>query len=208
MSCIGIYGGSFNPIHIGHTRLARNICKAGAVDRVWIMVSPLNPLKKDEAQNILPTDLRLEMARLAVERIPSVDVSDFETTLAMPSYTINTMKALAKQFPQHQFRIIIGWDNWKRFNQWYKADEIKRLFDIVVYGRKETQEKKSNGHATVIIHKTSRDIIDLSNSFQFPLYDISSTQIRNAIKNNNIAFAKRWLNPNVLNYITANHLFS
>ena len=206
MSCIGIYGGSFNPIHLGHTRLAHNLCKAGLVDRVWLLVSPLNPLKKDDADTIIPTEIRLRMARIAVEKVKSVEVSDFETKMPVPSYTVNTMKAIAAEFPQHEFRIVIGQDNWAHFGQWYKADEIRAMYDIIVYGRNQ-DGKAADKRAKVVLYKKNGEIIDFSNSYHFPLYNISATKIRQAVKSSNFNFAKRWLNPNVLELINQLNLF-
>ena len=108
---IGIYGGSFNPIHKGHTQLAASIVAQGLVDELWLMVSPLNPLKSGEVSDIAEYEHRLRMAELATQRIDGVKVSDFERSLPLPSYTITTLGELQKAYPEHEFALVIGADN-------------------------------------------------------------------------------------------------
>ena len=105
---IGIYGGSFNPIHKGHTELAASIVQQGLVDELWLLVSPLNPLKQGETSDIAEYEHRLSMARLATEDIEGVKVSDFEKNLPLPSYTITTLGELHKAYPEHEFVLVIG----------------------------------------------------------------------------------------------------
>ena len=133
MKRIGIFGGSFNPIHLGHTALAAYICEQGLVDEVWLMVSPQNPLKRDSA--LLDESERLAMARLAVAPYPMLRACDFEFTLPRPSYTYHTLQALRKAYPDHEFSLIIGEDNWQCFNRWYRGEDIARETPIIVYPR-------------------------------------------------------------------------
>ena len=132
---IGIYGGSFNPIHRGHTELAASIVAQGLVDELWLMVSPLNPLKSGEVSDIAEYGHRLRMAELATEDVVGVRVSDFERSLPLPSYTITTLDELGKAFPEHEFTLVIGADNWERFPRWYHADEIIANYRILIYRR-------------------------------------------------------------------------
>ena len=183
---IGIYGGSYNPVHRGHTQLARALVEQGLVDEVWLMVSPLNPLKEANRSEYASYDDRLRMAQLATADLDGVVVSDFERTLPLPSYTITTLHALEQTYPQHQFVLVVGADNWQHFDRWYQSAEIRRRYPILVY--------KRPGYEV-----TDTDTIDT------PLYDISSTQLRAAIRRGEDT--GDWLHPLVLQYIKENHLY-
>ena len=203
---IGIFGGSFNPIHKGHVRLAQALCKAGLVDEIWLMVSPLNPLKQNNQSELLENELRLRLAQLATTTISCLKASDFEFHLPVPSYTITTLSELQKAYPHHTFSLVVGEDNWQRFSRWYKSDDIRAHHDIIVYGRKEnvesagktenTENMEGNGIVTVH-HKDGTD-----ETYEgFWLYNISSTLIRQALRSGDLAFARRWLHPDVYRYI-------
>lgn len=195
MNSIGIFGGSFNPIHKGHIGLAEQICKQGLVDEVWLMVSPLNPLKQKEQSDIFPFADRLEMAKLATSGHINIIVSDFEAKLPQPSYTITTLNQLQKAFPGISFLLIIGEDNWQRFGKWYKSDEIHANHDIIVYGRNES--------AFIDLHhpdNTTEHFTDIQ------LFDISSTAIRQSMREGNMKFAQKWLHKDVYNYILQHNL--
>ena len=129
----GIFGGSFNPIHKGHISLAQQLRKRAALDEVWLMVSPQNPLK--QSADLLDDHLRMEMARLALEGVEGIVASDYEMHLPKPSYTWNTLQALSKDYPDHEFVLMIGGDNWQLFDRWYRAEDIKANYEIVVYTR-------------------------------------------------------------------------
>lgn len=129
----GIFGGSFNPIHNGHISLALQLKERAGLDEVWLMVSPQNPLK--QSSDLLADDLRLHMARLAVEGVEGITVSDYEMHLPRPSYTWNTLEALSTDYPERQFVLMIGGDNWAIFDRWYHADDIRRKYEIIVYTR-------------------------------------------------------------------------
>ena len=210
---IGIYGGSFNPIHLGHTSLAQAICDTEVVDEVWFMVSPLNPLKKDNSKIILPTSIRIHMAQMAVRNSACLNVSDFETKLPVPSYTITTLNELKKTFPQYTFTLLLGEDNWRLFSQWYRADEIKVNHDVIVYGRGDVLNhadcSKTEAWAQVNLYKKDGSSVRLSSdNQQFRLFDISSTQIREAFRSRNLPFAAKWLHPDVFRFILENGLFA
>lgn len=129
----GLFGGSFNPIHNGHIKLAKQLKQRAGLDEVWLMVSPLNPLKQSE--DLLDDEARLEMAREAVKDEPGIVASDYEMHLPKPSYTWNTLEALKRDFPDREFVLMIGGDNWALFDKWYRADDIKKNYEIVVYTR-------------------------------------------------------------------------
>lgn len=193
---VGIYGGSFNPIHRGHTGLATDICRAGLVDGVWLMVSPLNPLKREQQTELLPTDERLHMAQLATAGSDCLKVSDLETRLPLPSYTVRTLAALHEQHPDHEFVLIVGEDNWQRFDRWYHADEIRAQHDIVVYGRDaDTGMILHHPDGTAEVHPQPRR------------YDISSTAIRQALSRGELDVPRRWLHPDVYRYVRSHRLY-
>ena len=129
----GLFGGSFNPIHNGHIKLAKQLKQRAGLDEVWLMVSPLNPLKQSE--DLLNDEARLDMAREAVKNESGIIVSDYEMHLPKPSYTWNTLEALKRDFPDREFVLMIGGDNWTLFDKWYRADDIKKNYEIVVYTR-------------------------------------------------------------------------
>ena len=129
----GLFGGSFNPIHKGHIQLAKKLKKESGLDEVWLMVSPQNPLK--QSQDLLDDEARMEMAREAVKDEKGIVASDYEMHLPKPSYTWNTLEALRKDFPDREFVLMIGGDNWELFDKWYRAEDIKANYEIVVYTR-------------------------------------------------------------------------
>ena len=162
----GIYGGSFNPIHVGHTHLAQWLVDNGTVDEMWLMVSPQNPLKA--AEGLMDDDLRLRLARLAVQPLHGVRVTDFEFRLPRPSFMVNTLAALRAAYPERNFVLVIGADNWQRFPQWHRADDILASHRVVIYPRPGCQIEASRLPAGVTM-------------VEAPLLDISSTTIREAI---------------------------
>ena len=162
----GIFGGSFNPVHYGHLRLARYFVAAGLMDEVWLMVSPQNPLKQRDA--LLDTSLRLELARAAVVCYPGVTVSDFELGLPLPSYTWRTTESLCSAFPDRAFSLIVGADNWQRFGRWARHDELLRRYPLYVYTRPGFPVDAATLTPTVHL-------------FEAPLFPYSSTQVREQI---------------------------
>ncbi len=164
----GIYGGSFNPIHNGHIALARQMLNAGLMDEVWFVVSPLNPLKKAQS-DLLSDELRLEMTRLALEQEQGMMAQDFEFHLPKPSYTWNTLQAMSAHYPDRQFILIIGADNWELFPRWYHYQDILEHYSLVVYPRE----------GTTIDADSLPPNVKLLNA---QLYKVSSTQVRQRIK--------------------------
>ena len=189
---IGIYGGSFNPVHRGHVELAASIVKQGLVDELWLLVSPLNPLKQGAESDIAEYEHRLNMARLATEGVDGVKLSDFERHLPVPSYTITTLGELHKAYPESEFVLVIGADNWERFPRWYHAQEIIDQYSILVYRRPGCEMDESHLPASVKVVET-------------PLYDISSTQIREAVEKGRMPL--KWVNRKVAAYIREHHLY-
>ena len=177
----GIFGGSFNPIHKGHISLARQLRQKAELDEVWLMVSPQNPLKA--SADLLDDEIRMQMARLAVKGEEGIIASDYEMHLPKPSYTWNTLQALNKDYPDREFVLMIGGDNWQLFDKWYHADDIRKNYQIIVYPRRGFEG--------------GIDGLDL--------IDISSTEIRERIKAGK--GIRRLVPKAVADYITINKLY-
>ena len=128
---IEIFGGSFDPIHTGHAIIAQHIISSGAVDRLWFMVSPVNPLKADKVRQVADTD-RLRMVEMVSRPMDGVETSAFEFSMPKPSYTIDTLNALQAKFPDDEFYLIIGGDNWELFGKWRisKPRMLKNKFSV------------------------------------------------------------------------------
>lgn len=188
---IGIFGGSFNPIHTGHTRLGQWLIRKNYVDELWFMVSPLNPLKQNSTE-LLPDGLRLQLAQLAVEGKAGLRVSDFEMHLPRPSYMVHTLAQLRQAYPQHEFLLIIGADNWLRFNQWRNSEEIMLHHRLLVYPRPGYALDTASMPQGVSLVAT-------------PLFNISSTQIRQAIAHGH--YHGRGLSPKVWKSIKQNRYY-
>ncbi len=164
---IGLFGGSFNPIHVGHIALARQLKELAALDEVWLMVSPQNPLKQGRS-DLLDDRLRYLMARIALHGEEGIKASDFELHLPKPSYTFHTLQALHQRYPQHTFVLLIGADNWQLFPRWYRAADILANHRVVVYPRQGSPIDRSQLPQGVTVVDT-------------PLLDFSSTEIRQRV---------------------------
>ena len=158
MKKIGIFGGSFNPIHCGHVALAQAVQKQCGLDEVWLMVSPQNPLKRNDA-DLLDDQLRLQIAQKALEDVEGVKACDYEFHLPKPSYTWNTLQHLVKDYPDHTFILLIGGDNWAHFQRWHHWKDILWHHDVIVYPRDQYQ-----------------------GSIDVPLLPVSSTEIRQKVR--------------------------
>lgn len=163
----GIYGGSFNPIHNGHIAIARAMLDCGAVDEVWLMVSPQNPLK--QSADLLDEQLRLDMTRRATADIPCVTACDYEFHMPRPSYMWHTLQSLSRDYPDREFTLLIGADNWQVFDRWYHADDIIAHYPIRIYPRRGYDIEASTLPQNVKLVDTG-------------LYDVSSTMVRERIR--------------------------
>ncbi len=163
---IGIFGGSFNPIHNGHIAIARQALAQTDMDEVWFVVSPHNPFKS--RGDLMDDDLRLDMVRKALEGEKNMVCSDYEFRLPRPSYMWNTLKSLARDYPRDKFVLLIGADNWTSFPRWRESGKIMASHEVVVYPRRGHEIDKDSLPPGVTL-------LDL------PLYDISATEIRRRI---------------------------
>lgn len=164
---IGLFFGSFNPVHIGHMALANYMLEFTNLDEVWMVVSPHNPLK--QKASLLNQHQRLDLVNLAIDDHPHIKSSNIEFSLPQPSYTINTLVHLQEKYPQHQFSLIMGQDNLGSFHKWKNYEEILKNYKILVYPRPNCPASQFDTHSNVTIT-------------QAPLMEISSTFIRNAIR--------------------------
>ena len=165
---IGLYFGTFNPIHIGHIAIGNHMVNDTDLDEVWFVVSPHNPLKN--IKTLLDDSDRLELANIAVQAYDKLYVSDIEFGLSRPSYTINTLVYLNEKYPQMNFSVIIGGDNLSSFHKWKNYEAIIENHDVYVYPRFSTTPGAIDNHKKV-------KLIDA------PLLQISSSLIRDGIKN-------------------------
>lgn len=168
---IGIYGGSFNPVHFGHVGLAKWVIENTDLDELWLLVSPNNPLKS--AKILAPEQERLEGLREAIKDIPGLVASDFEFHLPRPSYTANTLRELQKAYPEHEFTLIIGEDNIAIFDQWKENEYIEKNFRVFVYPRKGSSSMDD-------CKLKMEDFKEINFLKGAPTFDISSTAIRRA----------------------------
>ena len=192
---IGIFGGSFNPVHLGHTALAEYIRDCGSLEAVWLVLSPLNPLKS-KPEELIDDGQRLEMLKLACADLCNIEPCDIELSMPRPSYTVNTLRALRSLYPDKQFRLIIGEDNWNTFNNWRCPQEIINDYGVIVYPR--------SGSAASSPEEESSNCLFLQDA---PKYDVSSTEIRESLRNGKLEGLANYLNPRVLDYILKNHLY-
>lgn len=188
---VGIFSGSFNPIHIGHLVLANYITEFSDIEEVWFLVTPQNPLKDNST--LADELLRLEMAQLAVRDYPKLKVSDFEFSLPKPSYTINTLDLLKETYPDNDFCLIIGADNWEFFDRWKDYEAILEAYKIYVYPR--------FGYRVSVQNKLKKTVEVLDS----PIVEISSTFIRESIKEGKSIRA--FLPDVVYQYITKKSLY-
>jgi len=173
---VGLYFGTFNPIHVGHLIIANHMAQFSDLDEVWFVVTPQNPLKPKAS--LLADYHRLALVRIAVENNPRLKASNIEFDLPQPSYTVHTLAALCEKYPDKNFTIIMGEDNLNTFAKWKNYEYILEHHSILVYPRVESDENLS-------VNKTDRSEFILHEKVEMidaPLMKISASFIRRAIK--------------------------
>ena len=165
---IGLYFGTFNPIHLGHLAIANHMAEYSDLDKIWMVITPHNPFKKKSS--LLDNNHRYQMVLEAVELYDKISPSKIEFDLPQPNYTVNTLAHLEEKYPQHTFCLIMGEDNLKSLHKWKNYEVILEHHEVYVYPRisKGIVESRFDNHPK--IHKVAA-----------PIMEISSTMIRNAI---------------------------
>lgn len=187
---IGVFSGSFDPIHIGHMVIAEHMCEFAGMDEIWFSVSPQNPLKS--AEGISDIGHRVAMLKIAIGNDSRMKYCDIETRLPVPSYSADMLDALVEEYPQHSFSLIIGGDNWNIFDKWFKYEYIMERFGLLIFPRPGCKLKPVPENKKIIFCKA-------------PEMEISSTYIRKSIEN-----GKRLnycLPSGVMDYIIDNGLY-
>ena len=188
---IGLLSGSFNPIHIGHLILANYITEFTYIDEVWFIVTPHNPLK--EFSNLAEEKHRLNMCNIAVKGMDNLKVSEIEFDMPKPSYTIDTLDRLKRDYMDFAFSLIIGADNWNELHLWKSYERLKSEYNMLIYPRLSEE-------------------VNIGTQFQHniqyckaPIIEISSTFIRTSIKENKKI--QSFLPPGVYSYICDHNLY-
>jgi nicotinate-nucleotide adenylyltransferase len=192
---IGLYFGSFNPIHTGHMRIAQAALQQCALDCVWFMISPQNPFK--ETGGLAPEHHRYAMVELACAGLDHMKASDFEFSLPRPSFTITAVLKLKKRYPDDHFSIILGEDNLQTFHLWKDVEHLLQLVNVIVYPRT---------NATLNLPDALHSFAQRFHFLQGNLLPVSATEIRTHLKSGQPAHDL--LHPDVLQYIRENKLYS
>jgi nicotinate-nucleotide adenylyltransferase len=167
---IGLFFGSFNPIHNGHLIIANHILNQGIVKKIWFVISPQNPLK--DKSSLLNEFDRLHLVKLAIEDNPALQASQIEFQLPRPSYTIDTLAYLKEKYPSHEFSIIMGGDNLMSFHKWKNYQRLIENHNLIVYKRSETDQIPTS----LAFASNKIQLLDV------PLLGISASLIRKTLK--------------------------
>ncbi len=176
---IGLYFGSFNPIHIGHLIIANHVLNETPINKIWFIVSPQNPFK--ESKTLLNEFDRLHLVRLATQDDNRIKCSDIEFNLPKPSYTSNTLAFLSEKYPEHQLSIIMGSDSYQNLDKWKNYETIINNYPVYVYKREGHEIKKTFDKEAVTLNA--------------PIIQISASQIREHIRS---AKSIRYLVPEIV----------
>ena len=192
---IGLYFGTFNPIHIGHLIIANHLAEYSSLEQIWMVVTPHNPLKNK--QTLLDDYQRLQLVFLATEDYPKIKPSDIEFKLSQPNFTVNTLAHLQEKFPQHTFSLIMGEDNLKSLHKWKNHEIILQNHEIYVYPRISSEIDATQNYT--FKNNPNIHIVDA------PVVEISSTFIRENIKKDKNV--RPLLPEKVWQYIDHNNLY-
>lgn len=192
MKKVGLFFGSFNPIHIGHLILANYILENSDMEELWLVVSPQNPFK--DKKTLLNDHNRLDMVQLAVKNYPKMRASNVEFSLPKPSYTIDTLAYLKEKYPEISFSLIMGEDNLKSLHKWKNAEVLINNYQIIVYPRllEGNIEKPVTEHENIV-------------PIEAPIIELSATQIREMIKKGKNV--RPMLPPEVFEYLDGSSFY-
>lgn len=193
MKKIGLFFGSFNPIHIGHLILANYILENSDMEELWFVVSPQNPFK--DKKSLLSDHSRLDMVQLAVKNYPKMRASNIEFSLPKPSYTIDTLTYLKEKYPDYSFALIMGEDNLESLPKWKNSEKLVSDYQIIVYPRTFEAEKKDNEY---LKHQNIHQI-------NAPVIELSATEIRSMIKEGKNV--RPMLPPEVFEYLDGSSFY-
>ena len=193
MKKIGLFFGSFNPIHIGHLILGNYILENSDMEELWFVVSPQNPFK--DKKTLLNDHNRLDMVQLAVKNYPKMRASNVEFSLPKPSYTIDTLTYLKEKYPDYSFALIMGEDNLDSLPKWKNSEKLITDYHIIVYPRTFDGEKKDHEYL-------QHENISLVNA---PIIELSATEIRKMIKEGKNV--RPMLPPEVFDYLDGSSLY-
>lgn len=201
MKSVGLYFGTFNPVHVGHLIIANHLADHTELDEVWLVVSPQNPFK--EKSSLLPDYHRLNLIKIALEDNPKVQVSNVEFSLPKPSYTVHTLVHLKEEFPDHTFALIMGEDNLRSLHKWKNYQAILENHKVYVYPRVLTLQEKED----LKLHRTQAVLTNHPNIIKVdaPVMKLSSSFIRKSI---NEGFDVRYLlTEPVYRYVKEMHFY-
>ena len=203
MKNIGLFFGTYNPIHVGHLVIANHLVNYSELDEVWLVVSPQNPLKKKSS--LLQDYHRLALVRVAIEDNPKLIASDIEFSLPKPSYTSNTLTHINERYPDCSFALIMGEDNLRTFHKWKNYEDILKNNQIYVYPRILTEQEKEGNE---VIAETDNGLRNHQNVIicdAVPVMNISASFIRAAIKEKkDVSYL---LTQPVFKYLTEMHFY-
>ena len=192
---IGLFFGTFNPIHVGHLIIANHMAQHPAIDQVWLVVTPHNPHK--EKSSLLADHLRLDMVRDAIYDSPHLKASDIEFHLSKPNYTISTLTHLQEKYPKDEFSLLMGADNLRSFHKWYNWEQILSKHRLYVYPRIADGSKDQNETLAFIKHQHIEFVADV------PILGISASSVRSRLAEGKDC--SYLLTEPVLKYITDRH---
>lgn len=197
MKKIGLFFGSFNPIHIGHLILANYILEHSDMQELWFVVSPQNPFK--EKKSLLNDHNRLDMVQLAIKNYQKMRASNVEFSLPTPSYTIDTLTYLQEKHPDYSFSLIMGEDNLGSLHKWKNYDLLLQNYQVIVYPRIFGEDISSSPNVTQLKNHHNIHKIDA------PIIELSATEIRNMIKEGKNT--RPMLPPEVFEYLDGSSFY-
>ena len=194
---IGLFFGSFNPIHIGHLILANYILEHSDMQELWFVVSPQNPFK--EKKSLLNDHNRLDMVQLAIKNYQKMRASNVEFSLPTPSYTIDTLTYLQEKYPDYSFSLIMGEDNLGSLHKWKNYDLLLQNYQVIVYPRIFGEDISSSPNVTQLKNHHNIHKIDA------PIIELSATEIRDMIKSGKNV--RPMLPPEVFEYLDGSSFY-